>query len=438
MTIFGGRTGLLPTGVDTDQDWINDNIELDLGGGAAGRDPRANARSPSAVLNQDGGEQLPYVFHGDWNPSPFPPKIQWVDMFETADYAFWAPAYETLYPWNTGLWWHRFRGDGPPEDPRDEWEHGVPIGGGEGISEIPMRAYSGRYCWGTDLGGNYPDNTTMELYSPFSTLEVPKWDPSNANDWFLVFREWLDLADANDYVKIELVRPVSDADILQRVPGPDRPVLTILGDRNNAANTDGKWRHVIVPLVLKEPDVYFRWVLHSDASGNAGGWYIDDVALIQAGEIAGRYLPDSGDVYLYGIDGTNVLQVTTPENNQYLFVDLFNGLPLPVGQYRLWTDGGSSDTATISWGGPWEVIVPDLAVKKFRLDIHRGLKATTDAMVVTWDAENGGVYEVYVCSPEDLTKPHPWQYKATVREGAYIDHEAADVHGRFYRVVRVQ
>ena len=440
LTVFGGRTGTLPTGRDTDQDWIPDGIEVDLGGPASGRDPLANARSPSASLNISGGEEFPYVFHGAWNPSPLPPRIQWVDMFERADYLFWRPAYETLYPHVLGLWWHRFVGEGVPEDPRDEWEHGVPVGGGEGIAEIPARAYSGRYCWGTDLGGNYPDDTTMELYSPLTTLQVPWNDPGNTNDWFLVFHEWLDLADENDYVKIEVVRPESPADILTRVSGPNRPILTILGDRNNAANTEGAWRRVIVPLVLKEDNIFLRWVLHSDEEGNGGGWYIDDVAFVQAGEIAGLY-GGVGNVYLYGIDGTNVLQFAQPENNRYLFLTLMEGgLPLPTGDYRLWTDGGSSDTASLHWGSPWEVLVPDLTVKSFHLDIHRGVKAGSGAgvMSVTWNAEDGGVYEVYVCSPEDLSNPNPWQYRATVRAGSFVDHEAAEVEGRFYRVVRVQ
>ena len=58
MYLFGGRSGPLPTGRDSDMDLVEDGTEYELGGPAAGRDPRVNRLVEPANTN----ETIPYAF----------------------------------------------------------------------------------------------------------------------------------------------------------------------------------------------------------------------------------------------------------------------------------------------------------------------------------------------------------------------------------------
>ena len=89
---------------------------------------------------------------------------------------------------------------------------------------------------------------------------------------------------------------------------------------------------MIVPLdnVNNESNVYFRFTLQSDSNGVAGGWYIDDVAVLQAAEISGAFTNMPGvDVVLYGENyNGNIYDATfTDGNGRFMF-----GF-LPLGNY---------------------------------------------------------------------------------------------------------
>jgi len=474
MLMFGGRAGTLPTSDDTDGDWVEDGLEMDLGGPIAGRDPRANALiGSSAALNTAADETIPYAYKllgGMVYDFPEPTRVSYIADFESlwhplteipgnpeynqAVYfgypgegkrtppttlpSFWTETgYDAMVPQSTNLWWHRYGGI-PADDPRDEWEHGFPEGSAGG-NTVPPLAYSGRWCYGTDLDATYENNAVMELYSPFLSLEVPDLTSSspNSNDWYLVFHEWLDLADENDWVSIEAVRPnrlpdgTAGADILTRVSGtePPRPTITILPPRNNFHNTVGEWRRVFVPLTLKEPDLYFKFMLTSDEAGNAGGWYIDDVAIIQAGEILGTYT-NAGDVHLAGAEGTNILQSVTPYEGAFLFQ------LLPAGEYRLFTgDGGTPAGAPILGDNTWQVTVdgfldPDSIVVGISIN---------SPVLITWNAIPNGIYEVQYATPESILTPAPWTVLDTVvagdEIGEYVDWDSETEESRFYRIV---
>ena len=303
---------------------------------------------------------------------------------------------------------------------------------------MPPLAYSGRWCYGTDLDGSYENNAVMELYTPFFSLEVP--DPTstspNPNDWYLVFHEWLDLADENDWVSIEAVRPnrLSDgnigADILTRVSGtePPRPTITVLPPRNNFHNTTGAWRRVFLPITLKEPDLYFKFMLTSDESGNAGGWYIDDVALIQAGEVLGTYT-NLGQVYLAGAEGTNILQSVMPFEGSYAF------RLLAAGEYRIFTGDGSAGLGPgIVGDNTWRVTVDPLGPS----DLVLGISINSPALI-TWNALPNGIYEVQFATPETIMSGSPWTVLDTVvaddETGECVDWDSETEYSRFYRVV---
>lgn len=470
MYIFGGRTGTLPTGSDTDSDWINDGIEHDLGGPAAGRDPRANALiAESALLNTNAAEKIPYAFKRlggislfglgfrsaimDFESLKVYPASIW--LTDDQEHAFWDDLpiegyhedWGPFHVWDTGydayepdftdLWWHRF-GGGDPSDLRDEWELGEPHSEGLSSNAAPSVAHSGRWCYGTDLNGTYADDAVMELYTPLFDLTVPatdSTDPSNMNGFYLVFYEWLDLADSKDMVRIQAVRPSTPADIVTRVSGvnPPRPVISILPNRNNAYNTAGAWRRVVVPLepVANETNLYLRFVLQSDASGHAGGWYIDDVTILQAGRITGTYT-NGGIIYLFGANGTNFLASASAGPNGDFGFDF-----LASGSYMIVAGDGSAGTnTTILGNNSWSVGVQD-----FELDeIVIGISINSPVRLM-WNAIPGMTYKLQYSTPETITSANPWTTLATViptdKVGVFIDYDSESAKSRFYRVVLI-
>jgi serine protease AprX len=504
ITMFGGRCGTLPTATDTDQDWVDDGVELDLGGPNAGRDPRVNAMIPSSLsLNTNAVEKLPYAFkrfggldvqhsgNNGWTwftyidgegwdydgwpiaiprppiasfeslAHPHEPDLETPEWKQVRNWGFpfegrktppltihwFESGYEALMVQSKHLWWHQFGGNGEVDDPRDEWRLGAPHGPA-GVNTTPPLAYSGRWCFGTDLDGTYENNAIMDLYTPIIDLSIPAQDsttwtsdqPLNYNDYYLVFHEWLDLADENDYVSIQAIRPTTRADVLQRVSDPLKPPVDILPRRNNEANTDGEWRRVIVPVTLTESNLFFKFTLQSDEEGNAGGWYIDDVAIVQAGEINGGYL-GSGQVRLYGIRGTNALDSTTAQDGAFRFsLGQDNGFLMPVGEYRLVGGDGSMSLGTVAGGdGTWTIIIPLLEIN----EIVVGISINSPAKL-QWNAVPGAAYEVQYSTPELVVSDTPWRVLATVRADQYTEtyidysYESEESPSRFYRIVMTE
>ena len=65
-----------------------------------------------------------------------------------------------------------------------DWEWGHPQGGG------PDSAYSGVYCWGTNLTGFYSNNAEIFLFTPALFLEMP--------DAYIRFASWYDFQEGED------------------------------------------------------------------------------------------------------------------------------------------------------------------------------------------------------------------------------------------------
>jgi len=409
--LFGGRVGTLPTGKDTDRDLVDDGVEHALGSTAAGRDPRVNA----LVQTNHPTETVPFAIKrlGSVPYSLLLPRaaIANFESLRNRDGVYGA-GFEL--PWEVypdpesqgnvvngsilsgvdaqlvdhiSLWYHRFA-DGDPNDPRDVWQLGVPYNTTVGIKGAPRYAYSGRWVYGTDLDGNYPNNAKMELYSPLFSLSLPSLDSTddNPNTFHLVFHEWLDLADANDVVKVELLRPQTPADTLTRTTGADKPILTLLAERNFAFNTTGEWRKVVVPMSIaaNESNVYLRFTLQSDSNLVAGGWYIDDVAVLQGGEIIGNSGGGEGDVVdLFGANANYLLQSTLTSPG-----DLFQFGLLPQGEYEVKTGMGSSGVIVIG-PGAWVVSPAIMSPVIFSL-----LSIEVNAHTVFWEAVIGEDYQV--------------------------------------------
>jgi len=455
--LFGGRGGVIPTGRDSDMDTVDDGYEHAIGGPDAGRDPRADAMITGAP------ETFPYNYvrigpvygalpgergfianmeslrheHGiyalglglPWEVWPHPDSPVFVGTPPNPQYGI-----ETRTPGDTMLWYSKHE-IGDPADSRNVWELGVPNPGTAGDNAVPPYAYSGRWVFGTSLSGAYPNNAKMSLYSPLMDLTLPldairAAFPDNENAFHLVFHEWLDLADANDQVKVDMVRPTTPADIATRVTGQDKTVVTILGTRNFAFNTTGTWRRVIAPLPIaaNESNVYLRFTLESDAGGSAGGWYLDDVAIIQGAELTGTY--DDAlfgtQVDLEGVNGTIVESTTTYGDGQFGF-----GL-LPSGEYVL----GSGDPIVLGPGG-WNssTNLPANSLSAFDIEALGLSFSLPSESTIAWEAIVGREYTIQWAPSLD----GPWtdlvtNLLATSDPMSYVD-TSAFATLRFYRVI---
>lgn len=389
--LFGGRKGLMPSNPDTDGDLVDDGQEFELGGIGAGRDPRLNAlvcststvetvpfalkrigTTPGKLPNPLRGaianlEALSYherlhgyrmgtVYTGIYLPwQGYPLETNHTNQYyvigdETqfpvedpnTNRIVYITGVDALTPDWTNLWYHR-SAVGDPQGPNDEWELGAPNNASAGTTAVPPSAYSGRWCYGTDLDDTYPNNAIMELYSPIFDLKIPvsgSTSTNNHNSFFLVFREWVDLADANDTIAIDAVRPVTPADVVTRKSGLNRPTIPVVPPRNNTANTTGTWRRVIAPLdiVGNQSNLYLRFTLSSDSNKVAGGWYLDDIAILQGAQISG-YITNAPNtkVVLLGTNFNNHIQASTlTDTNGYFQFGL-----LPLGQYNIGALGGT-------------------------------------------------------------------------------------------------
>ena len=415
--LFGGRMGVLPTSRDTDDDLVDDGTELELGGPLAGRDPRINT-----LVVASSNETLPFAYLrmgtvrpvggvrgtlGNLEASAYPAweerkYLQAYDLpyeghpigsFMTTSIVFGIEGVgvSTLSADQSSLWYHRYGGE-DPLDTRDVWELGVPDSSTVGTSAAPHYAYSGRWCFGTDLNGNYPNNAIMELYSPLFDLAIPSTNSTGTNvmnSFHLVFHEWLNLKDTNDTVRVDVVRPQTAADVADRRSGASRALVSLLPSRNKSFNTTGSWRRVTLPLdaVANESNLFVRFTLQSDGSGYAGGWYIDDVMILQGAELSGSFtnLDSSVEVSLLGVNYNGSVQsVTRSDTNGYFQFGL-----LPLGQYQLGAVNSVLGVFTLS-DADMDISLGTTNLPEFLVGLDSGVYPRQ----ISWSAVPGVRYQV--------------------------------------------
>lgn len=475
--LFGGRSGTLPNNSDTDNDYVDDGQEHELGGTAAGRDPRVNA-----LINWNGVETVPYSFqsfglsHGSqfWIQRPLVADLEAMSFNErgesyrsllytwqgwpmetTFSNQYYIIGDETKMPFEdpatnrviyqtgidayspdwTNMWYHRYPLNlGNPRDPRDVWRLGIPSNKSLGSNGAPPYAHSGRWVYGTSLDGSYPNDASMELYSPIFSLTLPSTSsvyPNNENSYFLMFHEWVDLADSNDFIRVDVVRPETPADVATRVSGLNRPDINLIPNRNNAANTGGSWRRTIVPLDIlgNQSNLYIRFTLQSDGARQAGGWYIDDIAILQGSEISGTITNGAGtNVCLIGEVFNNQLQACTvaDANGGYQF-----GL-LPLGNYQLIT-GGTTNGPLILTGPNLVSNVTVEAASPAPSPEFTGITVNSP-LIITWGVSNGFVYRL------DYTTnllSGAWQSLSTQTAGPGLTLNYTDTVSDLQRIYRV-
>ncbi|MBN1150280.1 choice-of-anchor J domain-containing protein [candidate division WOR-3 bacterium] len=155
----------------------------------------------------------------------------------------------------------------------DEWELGIPSVG-------PVNSHSGSYCWGTDLDGDYEDNSDNWLLSPL--IELPSLSTVYLDFWI-----WNSIEDDNPYYTTDYAWVEVSADGCVTF----EPVCSKTGGINDDPEIPdvGGWSKIVLDLHKYAGDkIYVRFRFRSDVSIHSTGTYIDDVS------IYGRLKPSTG------------------------------------------------------------------------------------------------------------------------------------------------
>lgn len=155
----------------------------------------------------------------------------------------------------------------------DEWELGMPTFG-------PVQAHSGSYCWGTDLDGDYEDNSDNWLLSPL--IEI-----SSLSTAYLDFWIWNSIVEGNPYNTVDY----SWVDVSADGCVTFEPVSSMTGGINDDPEIPdvGGWSRIVLDLQKYAGDkIYVRFRFKSDANQHSSGTYIDDVL------VYGRLKPATG------------------------------------------------------------------------------------------------------------------------------------------------
>jgi serine protease len=176
--------------------------------------------------------------------------------------------------------------DGPGDFSADSlWSYGAPAAGG------PSGGFSGSFCWGVGMTGDYPDNATATLTSPaFNFGYTPIYH------LWLSFHYWSETEAGFDGVQLEVFDGL-DWDV--REPMEDYTDLSLggLGYGPGWSGSSGAWRGTVFDLSdLIGPAVQFRLVFGADAGVNGPGFWIDEIAFDDGGvmtAVAGDETPSA-------------------------------------------------------------------------------------------------------------------------------------------------
>jgi len=151
------------------------------------------------------------------------------------------------------------------------WEFGTPAASNAVINA----PYSGQNCWKTKLSGNYPDNSTDYLYTPYFNF-------SCSDSVVMSFMNRFDFESGKDGGVIEYTtnRGINWSlfDTTGATNWYNNNSIAALGTKGWSGNSNG-WKNVIISLNKFEgkPDlVRFRFKFSSNGTVNRNGWGIDD------------------------------------------------------------------------------------------------------------------------------------------------------------------
>ena len=147
---------------------------------------------------------------------------------------------------------------------QDEWELGQPTYG-------PSSAYSGSYCWGTDLDNTY--NNRANNYLQLPNIKLPLTD----GKIYLEFYHWYSIEYRYDLAWVEISTDGSTWTKIYPIEGPGYG-STYYGD-GWTGDSDGWVRSVFNLTEYQGQTVYINFRFRSDYSIVKAGWYIDDVKI---------------------------------------------------------------------------------------------------------------------------------------------------------------
>ncbi|MDY6877831.1 MAG: carboxypeptidase regulatory-like domain-containing protein, partial [Chloroflexota bacterium] len=169
----------------------------------------------------------------------------------------------------------------------DEWEWGTPV-------IWPNGCVSGSKCWGTDLNGDYDNNTDQMLYSPVIDLSgIPTGTTMIAHWW----QAWAIGSASSDPAFVEVsINGSLWTKIWSHTSGTTQMDWTEMShDISDAAGGN----------------VQFRWRLISSSYSNYEGLYVDDVTITAGctpsagGLVVGNVYDDNTDDPVVGANVTN-------------------------------------------------------------------------------------------------------------------------------------
>ncbi|TSA33080.1 MAG: T9SS C-terminal target domain-containing protein [Porphyromonadaceae bacterium] len=148
---------------------------------------------------------------------------------------------------------------GTTSNNHDDWQLGTPAGkGGD-----PNHAFSGKNCWGNDMGWDSYDGTSWDgtyQANVYTYLSSPEIDCSKMADVGLKFMRWLNIR-INDYARIKV-----NNHLVWESPQP--------------GNFDSAWTEQIIDIsdiADGNPAVTIIFELQTNNTATMGGWNIDDV-----------------------------------------------------------------------------------------------------------------------------------------------------------------
>ncbi len=158
----------------------------------------------------------------------------------------------------------------------DLWEYGTPA------STTINSAYSPTHAWKTNIDGNYINNATSYLYSPWLNF-------SGVDSAYLEFRHWYHTQSGSDYGVIEYTVNNGTSWVLLGTQGDPQSVnwynAVVGGAPCWSGNSSGyiysRYRLTSVPAIINASGyVRFRFKFYSNTSVcNYDGWAIDDFAI---------------------------------------------------------------------------------------------------------------------------------------------------------------
>ncbi len=162
------------------------------------------------------------------------------------------------------------------------WELGRPMIGPDMPPSFP-------YCWCTDKDDNYPPAADAFLY-------MPRMDIFGCGQPIFDWYQWYDIDSASDggIVEISTNDGINWTQVTPELGYPCsalEPGSALSGQPAFTGNTGDSWEYQSIDLTpwVSSGEVWLRFRFASDASGEAPGWYIDDVGLTEAfGVIKGR------------------------------------------------------------------------------------------------------------------------------------------------------